>query len=63
MLLEITDYWIEDFPRVFAHPQVAKDWLKKRRPDLYRDLYPEDQQMPAELRAKADKLTMVKPSL
>lgn len=56
--LEIRDYWIEDFPRVFAHPEVARDWLKTRRPDLYGALYPKEQQMSAEVRADADKLTM-----
>ena len=33
--LEARNYWIDDYPRVFAHPEVARQWLKKRRPDLY----------------------------
>lgn len=56
--LEARNYWIDDYPRVFAHPDVARQWLRKRRPDLYDDLWPKDQQMSPELEAKAAKLSM-----
>jgi len=50
--LEARNYWIDDFPRVFAHPEVAKEWLRKKRPDLCEALYPKDQTLSPELQAK-----------
>jgi hypothetical protein len=53
--LEARNYWISDYPRVFAHPEIAKKWLKDRRPDLYDALYPKDQELSPELK---DKMSM-----
>ncbi len=50
--LEARNYWISDYPRVFAHPEVAKEWMRKRRPDLYRSLYPPEQKLNPDLKAK-----------
>jgi hypothetical protein len=49
--LEARNYWIDDFPRVFAHPEVAKEWLHKRRPDAYEALYPKSNDLAPELMA------------
>jgi hypothetical protein len=53
--LEARNYWINDYPRVFAHPEVAKEWLRKRRPDLYDALYPPSQNLSPE---QKDKMSM-----
>lgn len=55
--LEARIYWFEDSPRVWSHPDVAKQWLAKKRPDLLDALYPKDQQIPAAFQDKAQKLS------
>jgi hypothetical protein len=52
--MEAKYYWIE---RVFAKPEVPKEWLRKRRPDLYNALYPKRDEMPTELQSKWKKLS------
>jgi hypothetical protein len=54
--LEARNYWFDETPRVWAHPDVAKDWLKKRRPDVYDALYPKDQEITSAFAAKAAKM-------
>jgi hypothetical protein len=54
--LEARNYWLDESPRVWAHPEVAKQWLRKRRPDVYDALYPKDQQIPPDFAAKAAKM-------
>src|SRR6267378_5535338 len=44
--MEAKYYWIE---RVFAHPEVPKEWLKQKNPDLYKALYPKRDEMTPEL--------------
>ena len=56
--LEARNYWIDDYPRVFAFPEATRQWLKNRRPDLYAALWPKEQKMSPELQAKADKFKM-----
>jgi len=56
--LEARNYWINDYPRVFAHPEVAMEWLRKRRPDLYDALYPREQRVSPEFKATAEKMNM-----
>lgn len=53
--LEARNYWLNETPRVWSHPDVATSWLRKRRPDLYDALYPQEQQASKDL-AKAAKL-------
>ena len=40
--MEAKYYWIE---RVFAHPEVPKEWLKQKNPDLFNALYPKRDEM------------------
>ncbi|HET8564026.1 MAG TPA: hypothetical protein VFM35_09160, partial [Candidatus Binatia bacterium] len=40
----------------FSDPDVPKKWLKERRPDLYKALFEKETQIPAQLKATADKL-------
>ena len=55
--LEARLYWFEDSPRVWTNPDVAKAWLAKKNPDLFNALYPKEQQIPSDFKAKAEKLT------
>ena len=52
--MEAKYYWIE---RVFTHPEVPKDWLRRRNPDLYNALYPKRDQMTPELQVTWKKLS------
>ncbi|HEV2176022.1 MAG TPA: hypothetical protein VGW33_02285 [Terriglobia bacterium] len=52
--MEAKYYWIE---RVFAHPEAPKEWLKKRRPDLYAALYPKRDEMSPQLYQEWKKLS------
>jgi hypothetical protein len=54
--LEARNYWFDESPRVWSHPDVAKEWLRKRRPDVYDALYPKDQDIPPDFVAKAAKM-------
>src|ERR1700674_2451650 len=44
--MEAKYYWIE---RVFTHPEVPKEWLKQKNPDLYNALYSKRDEMTPEL--------------
>ncbi len=52
--MEAKYYWIE---RVFTHPEVPKQWLRQRNPDLYDALYPKRGEMTPELLAEWKKLS------
>src|SRR5713226_1317100 len=52
--MEAKYYWIE---RVFAHPEVPKEWLKQKNPDLYNALYPKRDEMTPELLSEWKKLS------
>ena len=52
--MEAKYYWIE---RVFTHPEVPKEWLKQKNPDLYNALYPKRDEMTPELSIAWKKLT------
>lgn len=52
--MEAKYYWIE---RVFANPEVPKEWLRKRRPDLYDALYPKRHEMSPQLQSEWKKLS------
>ncbi|MGH9681515.1 MAG: hypothetical protein ACRD4Y_16335, partial [Candidatus Acidiferrales bacterium] len=54
--LEARNYWFDDSPRVWPRPEIAKDWLRKRRPDLYYALYPKDQEITPAFAPKAAKM-------
>lgn len=54
--LEARNYWLIETPRVWPNPEIPKEWLRKRRPDIYDALFPKDQQVPPEFKAKAEKL-------
>ena len=52
--------WIN---RVFPDPELAKQWLKQRREDLYAKLFPPDRELPNHLKAVAQQLTRRKVGL
>lgn len=52
--MEAKYYWIE---RVFANPEAPKQWLKRRRPDLYNALYPKRDELSPQLYAEWKKLS------
>jgi hypothetical protein len=54
--LEARNYWMDETPRVWPHPDVAKDWLKKKRPDIYDALWPKEQEITPEFAPKAAKM-------
>ncbi len=54
--LEARNYWLNESPRVWSHPDVAISWLRNRKPDLVAALFPKGQEFSKDSTAESNKL-------